>query len=394
MKGPHLPAVRVLSARLFVRHLHETQLRRLAGSFPPGPDSHQGRASDHVRCAGSAGPENGVRCAGRPRRECVARAAQWSRRTEATAISGPSSLPALSIRMTRSTSSPRPPTAPSGPELCRMAFGATATEKSGCSRPPTGLSSGQIRSLYADNSGTLWIGTVDGGLNAFHDGIFVQYRARDGLAQRQHLRHHGRRRIALAQHDLAESAAFRASSSRISPQHRIKLLRPVNYTVSTTACAARRPQPASGWRMARSGLRPAAASLFTIRDVQHRHVAASVDSHPRSLHRLAVLLATLIPHCRRAAGVSRFVTPASTCARRIRCVIPICWTGWIPTGPAPDASRTVNYDSLGHGHYRFRVKSGTAGGAVERIGTGVRYRASLLRNRDGFARSACCFWRP
>jgi ligand-binding sensor domain-containing protein len=44
-----------------------------------------------------------------------------------------------------------------------------------------GLSSGQIRSLYFDAEGILWIGTLDGGLNAFRDGRFVSYRARDGV---------------------------------------------------------------------------------------------------------------------------------------------------------------------------------------------------------------------
>ena len=44
-----------------------------------------------------------------------------------------------------------------------------------------GLSSDQIRSLYQDAQGTLWIGTFGGGLNALRDGKFVHYSARDGL---------------------------------------------------------------------------------------------------------------------------------------------------------------------------------------------------------------------
>ena len=44
-----------------------------------------------------------------------------------------------------------------------------------------GLSSDKIRSLYSDPDGTLWIGTLDGGLNAFRDGHFQRFTARDGL---------------------------------------------------------------------------------------------------------------------------------------------------------------------------------------------------------------------
>jgi signal transduction histidine kinase/ligand-binding sensor domain-containing protein len=43
------------------------------------------------------------------------------------------------------------------------------------------LGSNQIRSLYEDAEGTLWIGTLGGGLNTFRDGVFHRYTARDGL---------------------------------------------------------------------------------------------------------------------------------------------------------------------------------------------------------------------
>jgi ligand-binding sensor domain-containing protein/two-component sensor histidine kinase len=44
-----------------------------------------------------------------------------------------------------------------------------------------GLGSNQIRSLYLDQDGTLWIGTFGGGLNAFRNGVFSRYTARHGL---------------------------------------------------------------------------------------------------------------------------------------------------------------------------------------------------------------------
>jgi ligand-binding sensor domain-containing protein/two-component sensor histidine kinase len=43
------------------------------------------------------------------------------------------------------------------------------------------LGSNQIRSLYEDGEGTLWIGTLGGGLNTFRDGVFHRFTVRDGL---------------------------------------------------------------------------------------------------------------------------------------------------------------------------------------------------------------------
>jgi signal transduction histidine kinase/ligand-binding sensor domain-containing protein len=44
-----------------------------------------------------------------------------------------------------------------------------------------GLSSDQIRCLEGDSDGTFWIGTFDGGLSAFRNGRFLKFTARDGL---------------------------------------------------------------------------------------------------------------------------------------------------------------------------------------------------------------------
>lgn len=45
-----------------------------------------------------------------------------------------------------------------------------------------GLGSDSIRSLYEDGQGTLWIGTIGGGLNAYRDGRFVTFTTKSGLA--------------------------------------------------------------------------------------------------------------------------------------------------------------------------------------------------------------------
>ena len=44
-----------------------------------------------------------------------------------------------------------------------------------------GLSSNQIRAIYEDAEGVLWIGTYDGGLNRFKDGSFTHYTTAEGM---------------------------------------------------------------------------------------------------------------------------------------------------------------------------------------------------------------------
>jgi ligand-binding sensor domain-containing protein len=44
-----------------------------------------------------------------------------------------------------------------------------------------GLNSNRFTTLYEDENATLWIGTDDGGLTLYRDGIFTSYSTRDGL---------------------------------------------------------------------------------------------------------------------------------------------------------------------------------------------------------------------
>src|SRR5262249_36513878 len=47
--------------------------------------------------------------------------------------------------------------------------------------PADGVPNGQIRALFQDPGGTLWIGTFGGGLAAHRDGVFYRYSAANGL---------------------------------------------------------------------------------------------------------------------------------------------------------------------------------------------------------------------
>lgn len=44
-----------------------------------------------------------------------------------------------------------------------------------------GLTSNRFSALFEDTDGTLWLGTIDGGLIRFRDGIFTSFTTADGL---------------------------------------------------------------------------------------------------------------------------------------------------------------------------------------------------------------------
>jgi signal transduction histidine kinase/ligand-binding sensor domain-containing protein len=222
-----------------------------------------------------------------------------------------------------------------------------------------GLSSGQIRSLYSDRSGTLWIGTLDGGLNAFRNGTFTRYRARDGLLSDNI--------YGIA--DDGESLWLSTSRGicRISrrqladfAEHRIKLVRPSNYGVDD---GMRSAQATDGHRLANGTLWFATSRGIAIYDPR----ANGATSFPPLVHILDLAMD------RRSFGNTHPQLPPGSGRVQIR------YTGIHLRAPdrvrysymldgldsdwvSADASRTVNYDSLGHGHYRFRVKGELPGG--------------------------------
>ncbi len=223
----------------------------------------------------------------------------------------------------------------------------------------TGLSSGQIRSLYADPSGALWIGTQDGGLNVFRDGKFIQYRARDGLLSDN----------INAITDDGESLWLSTTRGicRISRQQladfaerRIQHLLPLNYGVDD---GMRSAHTSDGLRLNNGELWFGTSRGIAIYDRR----ADSVASFPPLIHILD------LSTDRRSFGINHPDLPPGSGRVQIR------YTGIYLRAPDrvrysymldgsdsdwanADESRTVNYDSLSHGKYRFRVKAELPGG--------------------------------
>ena len=166
--------------------------------------------------------------------------------------------------------------------------------------------------------GTLWIGTFGGGLNALRDGHFSALHRQGRPAERQHRRHRGRRRIALAQHHArhlphrqAAAAGFRrpwqAHAARARelrrggrPAQRAMLAR-----LSRSAAAATAPADGRLWFTTSRGLAvfdPKARKPHALPPVVHlrgydrrtgepvdlphpAQLAAGQRAHPDPLHR-------------------------------------------------------------------------------------------------------------
>lgn len=222
-----------------------------------------------------------------------------------------------------------------------------------------GLSSGQIRSLHADPGGTIWIGTLDGGLNAYRDGAFVTYRAHDGLLSDN------------IYSIIDDSEALWLSTSRgicrvprrqleDFAAHRIRQLRPANYGVDD---GMRSAQTTDGQILGNGALWFATSRGIAIFDPH----AGSPTALPPLIHILDLSMD------RRSFDKAAARLPPGSGRIQIR------YTGihlrapdrvrysWMLDGldsdwVSADGSRVVNYDSLHHGHYRFRVRAEVPGG--------------------------------
>jgi signal transduction histidine kinase/ligand-binding sensor domain-containing protein len=358
MKGAHLPAVHVADAKLFVRHMHEMRSGELL------VPSRQGliRIKDgHQKMLTVPDPQG---------RKTVFDALEDRGGTVWLAL--PNGLGKLRDGHFQTVIS-------AGPLYRDDSFYVLAEARDGAVWAGTlsdglwryangekrlyntgdGLSSGQIRALYADPAGTLWIGTLDGGLDAFRNGRFVQYRARDGLLSDN----------INGITDDGESLWLSTTRGicRIPRQQlmdfgerRIKALRPVNYGVDD---GMRSAQTTDGVRLANGALWFATSGGIAIYDSTARDVVPL----PPLIHILD------LSRGRVSFGNSRPDVPPGTGRIQIRYTAIhlrapdlvryfYMLDGLDSDWASADASRTVNYDSLGRGHYRFRVKAELPGG--------------------------------
>lgn len=347
MKGSRFPATRVSSDRLFIRHLHETRSGELLVPSRQGLlRIKQGRETTFA----TPDPQG---------RKTVFDALED--RDGSVWLALPNGLGQLKNGHFQTV-------IPAGPLFQDDSFYVLATSADGATWAGTlsnglwryrngekrlfttadGLSSGQIRSLHEDTSGTLWIGTLDGGLNAFRDGVFVRYRARDGLLSDN----------VYGIADDGESlwlstprGICRITRRQLNDfaEHRTRVLRPLNYGVDD---GMRSAQTTEGLRLSNGTLWFATSRGIAIYDPR----AGNVSSQPPLVHILD------LPHLPRGGGriQIRYTSIHLRAPDQVRYSYML--DGLDSDWASADTSRAVNYDSLGHGHYRFRVRAELPGG--------------------------------
>ncbi len=253
-----------------------------------------------------------------------------------------------------------------------------------------GLGSDQIRSLYQDLNGTLWVGTLGGGLHAFHRGKFVRFTARDGLLSDN------------ISNILDDGEALWLSTTRgicrISKQQlrdfangRITRLEPLNYGVADGLRSAQSsPEIGSGasrhsdgslWFATARGIAvyhpkwPARAKIAPptyIMDMtaDDRHFDCS--AHPR------------IPPGHGRVEI-RYAAIFLSAPERVRYFYKLegLDSDWISAANR----RTVTYNNLGRGNYRFRVRAQAPDG----ISNEASYEFELLPHyyESSWFRSLC-----
>jgi signal transduction histidine kinase/ligand-binding sensor domain-containing protein len=226
-----------------------------------------------------------------------------------------------------------------------------------------GLGSNQIRSLYTDPDGTLWISTLGGGLNAFRDekdAKFEKYTARDGLLSDN---------IWKATDD-GESlwlsttrgiCRIPKSQLRDFAEHRIGMLHPIDYGAadglrSLQTTDAERHADGSLWFVTNRGLavfEPGAREQINQPPLVHI-VAMTTDGRQFDW--------THVPRVPPGSGrlQIRYTAIHLRAPERVRYSYKLSNldANWVHA----DNLRAVNYNTLGHGHYEFTVRAELPGG--------------------------------
>lgn len=222
-----------------------------------------------------------------------------------------------------------------------------------------GLGSDQIRSLYPDQDGTLWIGTFGGGLSAYRGGHFHRFSERDGLLSDNisHIADDGTdlwlsttrgicRIPKLQLRDFADGAR--------------QSLDPLNYGLADGLRSAQAPSD-----IGLGGGRHSDGSLWF---ATARGIALYGPAQPKPAMRpLPIYIAEVTADGHRFDSSPARVPPGRgrveirygaiylRAPERIRYSYKLDGldSDWIAAG----SRRVATYNSLGHGHYRFRVRA-------------------------------------
>jgi signal transduction histidine kinase/ligand-binding sensor domain-containing protein len=223
-----------------------------------------------------------------------------------------------------------------------------------------GLPSDQIRTIHEDPGGTLWIGTFGGGLSMYRDGRFQNFTARDGLLSDN---------VA----DIADDgAALWLSTTRgicripktqlqEFAEHRRNSLEPVNYGVEdglrSAQCSPSYPVGSGGFRTSDGRMWFTTSRGIAVYDAAaHRQkalppivhlVEMTVDGRPVDVTGGA----RLGPRSTRIQ--IRYTAIHLSAPERVRYSYKL--EGLDRVWVRAANRRTINYNSLAHGQYRFTV---------------------------------------
>jgi len=235
-----------------------------------------------------------------------------------------------------------------------------------------GMASDKIRALLPDSDQTtLWIGTFGGGLNALRNGVFTNYTAKDGLLSDNiaHIDDDGAGSLWLA----TTRGVCRISKHQLSDFSAGKLhaLTPLNYTgadgLRSAQCAPGIPVGGGGTRATDGRLWfPTARSLAVIdpnANLKHvaekapivHLVAVTVDGHELSLGSTAKLKAGSDHLQFRYTGIHL------SAPERVRYEYKL--EGLDQDWNSAADRRVINFNTLHHGSYRFRVRASVTANA-------------------------------
>ena len=236
-----------------------------------------------------------------------------------------------------------------------------------------GLGNDQIRALYQDPDGTLWIGTFGGGLTALRNGVFARYAAKDGLVSDNisHIDDDGKGSLWLS----TTRGITRVSKQQLRDftAGRVRALTPVNYGVDdglrSAQCAPGYPAGGGGtktqdgrlWFPTTRGL-----AVFNPNDDVHdppspapiaQILQVSVDGVDLGLPGDSGGAAKLDP----GPGHIQFRYTGILLSAPERIHYEYKLEGLDRDWISAATRRVINYNSLRHGLYRFRVRASVPG---------------------------------
>lgn len=229
-----------------------------------------------------------------------------------------------------------------------------------------GLGSNQIRSIYEDADGTLYIGTFSGGLTTLRDGVFRSYRAGDGLLSDNisHIEDDGKGSLWLS----TTRGICRLAKQQLKDfdAGRIHILTPRNYGLAdglrSTQCAPAYPAGGGGTRTSDGRLWfPTGRGLAVIDPDKTDRIPKSVSTPITHIVETAVdgAIVDLRLDAKLKPGTGRVQFRYSgiylTAPERVQFFYKLegLDRDWIPAGNR----RLINYNPLPHGRYRFAVRS-------------------------------------